>query len=568
DHLFLVTASRARMWRPRDQAGGPWESWDGGKTWTRLLEGLAAKGEKPLANWTYGRVAALDPKTGLLFYGADGLGFFARPFVDPRSDDAKKRAKAARWIDVSPALPKARVTAFLALPAKGGDDLQLMMQVEGENDTRVLVRSTAERVLQAVEAALAGPAKDGQDQPAEPLWATLPDPGARLGSLDADPHVPGQFIGGDASGVHGVLIYGLPGARPPAKATGPAPGVQPAGPRPPEGLLGFSAGRDGAVRVWDLHAGKVLSSLKGQTEEVGAVALAPDESVVATGSADRTVRIWDASDGSQRGMIPAEHVGAAVNALVFSPDSKHLYVGMEQKWGILDWNLESKTARVLEGHTGAVLDLAISADGKRLVSASRDRTLRCWDLETGKPICRIHFGSDPLAVAISPHGTRIYGGGRGAAVKIFDAADGSPQGAAEIEQDYVTDLFPDPAGERLYVAGDRGVFVVKRRDLSLVEPPAAGRLEGPPGAVFSLAVTRDGRWIVAGGAENGLWMWARGEAKPYWFSTTAHAGAVLSVALTGDVGEGGAAPQPDDAGKDPGKDAGKESKVSKVFRAK
>jgi len=311
------------------------------------------------------------------------------------------------------------------------------------------------------------------------------------------------------------------------------------------------------VRVWDLHAGKVLSSLKGHTDEVGAVAMAPDESVLATGSTDRSVRFWDASNGSQQGMIPAEHVGAAVNTLVFSPDSKHLYVGMEQKWGILDWNLESKTARVLEGHTGAVLDLAISADGKHLVSASRDRTLRYWDLEKGALLQRIDFGSDPLAVALSKDGTRIYGGGRGAAVKIFDATDGSPKGVAEIERQYVTDLLPDPSGERLYVAGDRGVLVVKANDLAAVEPPAGGKLEGPPGAVFSLAVTRDGAWIVAGGAENGLWMWARGEATPYWFSTTAHAGAVLGIALSSDVMGGAAAPPPGSAGKDDGKDAGK-----------
>ena len=546
DHMLVGARTLETFWTAKDRDGGPMETWDGGKTWKAVVEGLGGSKE-PLRNWNRGRLVLIDPETSLYVYAADGLGVFARPAVDPKGDKAE--LKRARWVDVSPALPQARVTA--ATTVSGPDGMQILLQVEGDNDTRQLVTTTAARLRQRMDATL-----DEEPEPSDapPLWETLPDPGARLACLVPDPHLPGRILGADAAGAKGVLIYGVPGMTPTVDDAAAPPAVAPSDeeaflPHPPEGLLAFTGGGDGAVRVWGLAGGKVLNSLKGHGGEVFACRLAPDESVLATGGADKKILLWSASDGHPVGSHDAS---AAINALAFAPSGAPIFAGLEDAWAILAWDPSTETEASLEGHTGGVLCLDVSADGTRLVSGSRDRSIRIWDVAKGESLVTIDFGTEVLSVAFSPDGTRVFAGGRGSAVRAYDAADGKPLAFADVQRAYVSGLALSPDGTRVYTAGDRGVRVLDAATLTPPSKPSDGQYEGPAKAVFSVAVSADGAWIVAGDADNGLWVWAAEHAAPHWSSTTAHAGAVHSVALTRDRAAG-----PDDeAAPAPGGDDG------------
>ncbi len=545
EHLFASAGSLSTLWTAKDREGGPLETWDGGKTWKPLLEGIGGA-KDPLHDWNRGRLALLDDGTGLLIYAADELGVFARPYVDPKEKDAKALLRRARWVDVSPALPRARVTA--ATTASSDEGLQVLLQVEGENDTRQLVSTTTARLKQHVDAVL-DEAPAPEDAPA--LWDALPDPGARLSSLVVDPHLPGRLLGADASGAGGVLIYGIPGAEPEAAAAAPVmppSDEEAARPVPPEGLLAFSGGGDGAVRVWGLAAGKVLSSLKGHEGEVFACDLAPDESVLATGGADNQLMLWNASDGSR---VAGHDASAAVNAIAFHPSGSPIYCGLEETWGVLVWDPTTEQAESLDAHTGGVLCLDVSPDGKRLVTGSRDRTIRLWDLTKGESTSKIDFGTEVLAVAFSADGSKVYAGGRGTALRAYDATDGKPMGFVDVHRAYVSSIAVGSDGQRVYAAGDRGVRALNASTLAPVEEPADGQYEGPSKAVFAVAVTTDGRWIVGGDADNGLWVWAVDRAAPHWSSTTAHAGAVHCVVLTPDKAEEPEEPEEPEAPEQP-----------------
>ena len=65
--------------------------------------------------------------------------------------------------------------------------------------------------------------------------------------------------------------------------------------------------------------------------------------------------------------------------------------------------------------------------------------------------------------------------------------------------------------------------------------PLSEPLTGPTKAMFCVAVTDDGEWITGGDADNGIWVWRKDEAKPWWFNTAAHAGPVHAVVLTPDT---------------------------------
>jgi WD40 repeat protein/photosystem II stability/assembly factor-like uncharacterized protein len=534
-HLLMATRTLQPLWTRTDEDGGVWESWDGGQTWARLSEGLVDP-RAPLRDWNRGRIAAIDPATGLLLYGADGLGLFARVPVDPAGEAPDP---APQWIAVSPDLPKPRHAAFLIQLAEGAADGEITLQVEGAEDTRSLVRSSTSRLLARVQG----------EEDESPLWEALPDPGARLASLVADPHVPGQLLAVDAAGSAGVLVYGIPGVRPePAPEEPTAP---PEAAVPPEeerarpvGLLAHSAGSDAIVRAWGLVDQGEARRLEGHVGEVFAIALAPDGAVLATGGADRTLRLWDARDGTPKELLGAAAVAATINALAFSPDGTRVYGATEETWQVLEWDVAAGASRSLEGHTGGVLAIAVSDVGTGLVSGGRDRQIRCWDLETGSSTRTIDFGAEVMALAIAaddaaPGGLRIYAGGRDSSLRVYECVEGTELGRIELPLSYVSAIVVDATAGVVYVAGDGGVRALEVEGLS---PVAAYRASKAP--VVSLALSSDGRWLVGGDTAGGLWLWAIGTDESAWNVPTAHTGAVHAVCLGASEGEAAGAEAP------------------------
>ena len=80
---------------------------------------------------------------------------------------------------------------------------------------------------------------------------------------------------------------------------------------------------------------------------------------------------------------------------------------------------------ILTGHTGWVWTVSVSADGKRLLTASADKTLRLWDADTGKCLRVFEGHTDAvMGAALSPDGKRVLSGSRDSTVRLWDAATG------------------------------------------------------------------------------------------------------------------------------------------------
>jgi WD40 repeat protein len=114
---------------------------------------------------------------------------------------------------------------------------------------------------------------------------------------------------------------------------------------------------------------------------VNCLAWSPDGKVIATGSNDKTVRLWS-SNGKALNTLSGHT--EAVQSLAWSPDSKILATGSEDAT-IRLWSVDGKPLATMPGHTNRVSNLAWSGDGKTLVSASFDGTVRLWSPD-GKPI--------------------------------------------------------------------------------------------------------------------------------------------------------------------------------------
>jgi WD40 repeat protein len=172
--------------------------------------------------------------------------------------------------------------------------------------------------------------------------------------------------------------------------------------------------------------------LRGHSLEVVAAAFSPDRKRVATASADFTARIWDVGTGSSRELVGHS---APVNALAFSRNGSFLATGSDDTDARV-WNgVSGKEVAVLRIHSGAVTDVAFSADGRWLASAG---PLAAGVWETRKrgtwgalPLYLVRGAAPPRLdhVVFSPRGWRLLTGWRNGAVRLYNCrlCGGIPQ---------------------------------------------------------------------------------------------------------------------------------------------
>ncbi len=154
----------------------------------------------------------------------------------------------------------------------------------------------------------------------------------------------------------------------------------------PSGGIGFSpngatlaAGFDSHVRLLALPELGTRLALRGHRNAVRSIAFSPDGVLLASGSRDGEIRIWEAGTGQFLREMKGHHDGP--EALAFTPDSTRLASGFTDGT-IRLWDVENGEDLLhLRGHSAAIHALAFSRDGKRLASGSNDGFLRFWGTE-------------------------------------------------------------------------------------------------------------------------------------------------------------------------------------------
>ena len=119
--------------------------------------------------------------------------------------------------------------------------------------------------------------------------------------------------------------------------------------------------------------------LTGHTHSVRSVAYSPDGQHIVSGSADKTIRIWDALTQRQIGNSLTGHTNI-VFSVAYSPDGRYIVSGsLDNTIRIWDALTQRQIGKPLTGHTKFVSSVAYSPDERHIVSGSHDATIRIWD---------------------------------------------------------------------------------------------------------------------------------------------------------------------------------------------
>ena len=191
----------------------------------------------------------------------------------------------------------------------------------------------------------------------------------------------------------------------------------------PNGQTLASGSQDRTIRLWNPNNGNLKRTLRGHRDAVNSIAFSPDGRTLASGSWDGTIRLWNPNNGNLKRTLTGHTDG--ISFIAFSPDGQALASASGDQT-IRLWNPNNgKLKRTLIGHTGRVASIAFSPDGQTLASASGDQTIRLWNPNNGK-LKRMLTGhtGDFSRIMFSPDGLALASGNQDGTIHLWNPNSG------------------------------------------------------------------------------------------------------------------------------------------------
>lgn len=271
-----------------------------------------------------------------------------------------------------------------------------------------------------------------------------------------------------------------------------------------------------------------IRTLSGHFSSINALAFSSDGTTLASGSADRTVKLWNIDSRIPRCTLSGH--SSLVEAVIFSPEGRTLVSG-SWDYTVKFWNVDTgELIHTISEHSGWIKCLAISSDGLIIVSGSADKSIKIWEtnsLSVQTSLCE-HTGAIH-SLAISPDGQIFASGSADKTIKVWNLCSGDVQLTLKGHSEPVNSLAFSPSGQIL-ISGSADQTI---KIWHLASGTVLHTLTEHSDSVTSIVINKQGNILVSGSADNTIKIWHPGRGK-LLHSLSGHSAGVMAVAISPD----------------------------------
>jgi serine/threonine protein kinase/WD40 repeat protein len=221
-----------------------------------------------------------------------------------------------------------------------------------------------------------------------------------------------------------------------------------------------SCSADRTIRMWDAETGRFLYALEGHADQVTSAAFHPDGRHLVSGSLDGTVRLWDLQPPGHPCVLLGSKLGQ-IRSVDVSPDGRLTLAAGDDKVISVCETLTAKPVGTLRGHEGAIFTALFGrspafAAGLQYCcySGAADRTARIWDVLQGKEIAKFEHDRPVLSLAVAPDGLGLLSGTRDGVLRLWSLTDRQLLNSHRFPRYNITGIAYSPRGRyALFVMG-------------------------------------------------------------------------------------------------------------------